>query len=170
MERLSAQDVIRLLELSPHPREGGFFRETYRSDESLPAAALPARYAGPRCFGTSIYYLLTDSTFSEMHRLEGDEVFHFHAGDPVEMLHLFPDGSGRVFVLGPDLAAGQRPQVTVPRGVWQGARVAPGGGWSLMGTTVAPGFEYADYRTAPREELCARWPAFAEGIRRLTHG
>ncbi|HEY7676597.1 MAG TPA: cupin domain-containing protein, partial [Candidatus Methylomirabilis sp.] len=142
---MTADALKTLLGLRPHPAEGGFFVETYRAGEGVPAEALPARYGGARAFSTAIYYLLTPDTFSAMHRLASDEVFHFYLGDPVEMLHLFPDGSGRAVTLGPDLLAGMRPQVVVPRGVWQGSRLAPGGRLALLGTTVAPGFDLADY-------------------------
>src|SRR3972149_1810437 len=98
---ITAEEVKALLRLTPHPAEGGYFTETYRSEERVAEGALPARYAGARAFGTAIYYLLTPDTVSAMHRLASDEVFHFYLGDPVEMLHLFPDGSGRVVTLGP---------------------------------------------------------------------
>jgi predicted cupin superfamily sugar epimerase len=100
--------------------------------------------------------------------LQSDEVFHFYAGDAVEMLQLLPDGSGRVVRLGMNLAAGERPQVVVPRGVWQGSRLAPGGRWALLGCTVSPGFEFEDYASAGRAELAAKWPEFAAMIGTLT--
>lgn len=165
---LTAEEVIRLLGLHPHPREGGFFAETYRAGERLDPGALPARYDGPRCLGTAIYYLLTPATCSTLHRLASDEIFHFYLGDPVEMLQLAPDGSGCRLILGADLAAGQRPQVVVPRGVWQGARLVAGGAWALLGTTVAPGFEYRDYEDGDRAALVAAYPDFAGLIRALT--
>jgi predicted cupin superfamily sugar epimerase len=164
----NAEELITLLGLQPHPREGGYFRETYRSAEVLPAASLPARYGADRSAGTAIYYLLTPTTFSALHRLASDEVFHFYLGGPVRMLHLYPDGQGREVLLGPDLARGQRPQVVVPRGVWQGSLLEPGGDFALLGCTVAPGFDYADYETGERADLLARYPAFADLIRRLT--
>ena len=102
-------------------------------------------YGGPRRAGTAIYYLLEPGTFSEMHKLKSDELFHFYAGDPVEQIQLFGSGAGERILLGSDLAAGQRPQVVVRRGVWQGARLVEGGAWALLGCTVTPGFEYADY-------------------------
>lgn len=165
-------EVIRLLRLAPHPEEGGFFREVYRAAEGLPAAALPERYGGGRAFSTSIYYLLTPETFSAMHRVATDEVFHFYLGDPVEQLRLFPDGRGEVVLLGPELAAGQQLQSVVPRGVWQGARILPGGGvgFALLGATVAPGFDYADYEGGRREELVAAYPDHAGRIAALTGG
>jgi hypothetical protein len=165
---MTADDVIAVLGLQPHPVEGGFFRETYRSADRFPPAALPTRYGGPRSAGTAIYYLLNPSTFSALHRLPTDEVFHFYLGDPVEMLWLAPDGSGRTVVLGPNLGTGHRPQVVVPRDTWQGACLMPGGAWALLGTTMAPGFDYADYETGGREELCRQYPAWADRINRLT--
>jgi predicted cupin superfamily sugar epimerase len=164
----SADELIAFLRLQPHPREGGHFRETYRSADVLPHAALPAHYGAPRCAGTAIYYLLTPGTCSALHRLGSDEIFHFYLGGPVRMLQLFPDGQGREVILGPDLFAGQSPQVVVPRGVWQGSVLEPGAEFALLGCTVAPGFEYADYEHANRAELLAHYPAFAELIKRLT--
>lgn len=164
----TAEELIRLLQLQPHPREGGFFRETYRAAETIAPGALPQRYGGGRSHSTAIYYLLTSTTFSALHRLASDEVFHFYAGDPVRMLQLLPDGTGRTIELGPDVARGQEPQVAVPRGVWQGSLLEPGGAYALLGCTVAPGFDYADYESGRRDELLATYPAFAELIRRLT--
>lgn len=100
------EEIKRLLGLRPLPVEGGYYAESYRSPESLPSDYLPARYGGPRSFGTAIYYLLTPDTFSELHRLQTDEVFHFYLGDPVEMLQLSEDGSGRRLHLGQDVLHG----------------------------------------------------------------
>jgi predicted cupin superfamily sugar epimerase len=107
-----------------------------------------------------------------MHRLPGDEVYHFYGGDPLETLLLFPDGSGRVVPVGGDLVAGQVPQLVIPGGVWQGSvRVDGRFGWSLIGATMAPGFRYEDYERGGRAELTASWPAFAEAITaRTPHG
>jgi predicted cupin superfamily sugar epimerase len=165
---LTAAEVMALLDLRPLPVEGGYYRETYRSAVTLPAAALPPRYGGGRCAGTAIYYLLTPDTFSALHRLPADEVFHFYLGDPVEMLQLSPDGGGRVVTLGHDLCAGQSPQVVVPAGAWQGSRLADGGRFALLGTTMAPGFDFADYEPGDRAALLTQYPAFAGLIRRLT--
>jgi len=165
---LTANQLITLLNLQPHPKEGGFFRETYRSGETIDSAGLPARYGAPRANGTSIYYLLTAGTMSPLHRLASDEVFHFYLGDPVRMLQLTPDGGGQTIVLGPDLIAGQQVQVTVPRSVWQGSILEPGGRFALLGCTVAPGFDYADYEGAKRRVLLERYPKFADLITKLT--
>ena len=161
---LSAEEIIKRLNLVKH-QEGGYFGETYRSTEQV---VDPRR--GPRAYSTAIYYLLTPGTFSEMHRLTVDEIFHFYLGDPVEMLHLYPDGSGKCLLLGNDLSSGMRPQITVRSGVWQGARLLPGGthGFALMGTTVAPGFEYSDYQSGSKAELTRQYPPFHELITALT--
>jgi len=151
---LNADEIIRRLALKPLPREGGYFRETHRSASSPTS--------------TAIYYLLTVDTFSAMHRLPGDEVYHFYQGDPVELLRLDPDGTGEIVRLGSDLTAGQRPQCVVPGGCWQGSRVTPGGTFALMGTTMAPGFDPADYRHGDRDDLTARYPTFAGMIDALT--
>jgi uncharacterized protein len=164
---VTADEIRRLLDLAPHP-EGGFYRETWRAAEALPAAALPARYGGGRAAGTAIYYLLTPGTFSTLHRLRSDEVFHCYAGDPVELLLLAPGGAGEVVTLGSDLGAGHRPQQLVPAGVWQGARLRAGGAWALLGCTVAPGFDFADYEAGGRADLQRGWPAFAALIGALT--
>ena len=168
---MTAEDVKKLLGLAPHPREGGWYVRTYEAKELVAAEAFEdARYAGARRTGTAIYYLLEPGTFSEMHRLRSDEVFHFYAGDAVEMLQLAEGGIGRRVMIGNDLARGQRPQVVVERGVWQGARMAGEGRWALLGCTVSPGFEFEDYESAKREQLLAGWPEFEEEITSLTRG
>src|SRR5262245_13016451 len=163
---LTAQQVIDLLQLEPLPLEGGFFRQTYKSPEMLHPEALPERYSQPMVFGTAIYALLTHADFSAMHRLDTDEIYHFYYGDPLEILLLHPDGSGEVFLLGNDLSAGQQPQKMVARNVWQGTRLTPRGqyGFALIGTTMAPGFEWAGFRLGEREALLAQYPTFAEMI------
>lgn len=163
---MEAQEIISALGLRPHP-EGGYFAESYRADEELDSRALGERYTGARTVSTAIYYLLAPDTFSEMHRLQSDEVFHHYMGDPVEMLRLWPDGAADVVVLGTDLAAGMRPQVVVPRGVWQGSRLVPGGEYALLGCTVAPGFDYSDYESGRRNELSKGYPFFKGMIEAL---
>src|SRR5262249_23218313 len=155
-------ELIALLDLRPLPHEGGYYRETYRSGDRLAAAALPARYGRDKAVSTAIYYLLTPDTYSALHRLPTDEVYHFYLGDPGRMLQLFPDGSGRAITLGPDLRAGQQPQAVVPGGVWQGSSLVPGGSFALLGTTMAPGFDFADFEAGERAGLLAAYQAFAE--------
>jgi uncharacterized protein len=159
---MTAEEIRKLLHLEPHPIEGGWYRRTYTSDVSV------ALLRGVRPYGTAIYYLLEDDAFSEMHVLASDEIFHFYYGNPVEMLQLLPDGGSAVYTLGPDLAAGHHVQLVVPAGVWQGTRLIDGGRVALLSCTVTPGFDFADYRNAPAQELTARWPREAERIHKLT--
>ncbi|KPK86392.1 MAG: hypothetical protein AMJ81_01380 [Phycisphaerae bacterium SM23_33] len=165
---MTAEEIRSCLGLKPLDREGGYFRETYRCEEGVAAQALPERYGGPRCFGTAIYYLLTPQSCSRLHRLKSDEVFHFLLGDPVTMLQLHHDRSSRTLTLGQDIAAGQRLQVVVSRGVWQGCFLNEPGRFALMGVTVAPGFDYADYEDGDRDALVGDYPDRRELIVRLT--
>jgi predicted cupin superfamily sugar epimerase len=159
---MNSDEIKKLLKLEAHPIEGGYFRRTYTSTGTVESAR------GVRAQGTAIYYLLETGAFSELHVLESDEIFHFYLGDPVEMLHLYPDGGSAVFTLGHDLEAGQQVQILVPAGVWQGARLAGDGKVALLGCTVTPGFNYADYRNARYADLASKWPDQAERIRALT--
>ena len=165
---MNAEKLKSLLNLVPLTVEGGYFVETYRSAESVAPECLAERYKGPRAMGTCIYYLLEPGTFSEIHRLASDEVFHVDLGDPVEMLQLRPNGEAKRLVIGTDIESGMTPQLIVPRGVWQGTRLAEGGAFALLGCTVSPGFEYADYESGSRAHLSERYPDFREMIHALT--
>jgi len=162
------EEIVRLLGLEPLPQEGGLYAETYRSGRLLPAGASGPAQTAPRACSTAIYYLVTPDGFSAMHRVASTEIFHFYLGDPVQMLQLRPDGSGATLVIGTGLAAGQRPQVVAPRGVWQGTRLLPGGRFALLGCTVAPGFDFADYEHGDRRALTAAYPGWAGEIAELT--
>jgi uncharacterized protein len=165
--KLTAERIRELLQLRPHPIEGGYFAETYRSEMKIAQSVLGPAYSGERLIGTAIFYLLTPGTFSAMHKLPGDELFHFYLGDPVEMLQLKPDGTSELILLGQDIAAGMRLQHNVPGGVWQGSRLVAGGEFALLGTTMSPGFDYADYVTGERGSLIAAYPQHAERIAAL---
>lgn len=162
-----AAEIIARLGLLAHTAEGGYFRETYRSPVRLKAEAELAGFAGPRSLATAICYLLTPETFSLMHRLKADEVWHFYLGDPVEMLILGEQGSA-VVTLGSGLLEGMRVQAVVPAGSWQGCRLKPGGRFALMGTTMAPGFEIEDFEVGSRGALTGAYPRFSEEIEALT--
>ena len=165
---MTADDVKQLLQLEPLRVEGGFFRETYRSRWHVSEEYLPEGTHGSRSIATAIYYLITRESFSPLHRLPGSEIFHFYLGDPVEMLQLHPNGEFETVTLGLKLRAGQQPQMVVRGGVWQGCQLAPRGKWALMGTTMSPGFDYADYENAIPDELIEQYPEAAELIRRFT--
>ncbi len=158
-----AADIIRLLGLRPLPVEGGYYAETYRAPGPPGSDGTPGRAQA-----TAIYYLLTPDTFSEMHRLAADEIYHFYLGDPVELLLLPPDGSGATVTLGPDLGSGMRVQQVVRAGTWQGSRLVAGGSWALLGTTMAPGFDLEDYESGHADALAAAYPAHAATIGSLT--
>ena len=165
----TVEELIHLLHLKPLPLEGGWYRETHRSSLQLPANVLEPRYRAARSASTAIYYLLTPDTFSALHRLPTDEVFHFYLGDPVEMLQLgpTPEDGGSLLTLGSDILAGQQVQTVVPAGVWQGSILRAGGSFALMGTSMTPGFDFADYEAADRDALLAKFPEFKERIRIL---
>jgi uncharacterized protein len=160
----SASEVIEQLGLKPHP-EGGFYAETFRS-EPLPFE-LPGR--GPRSASTAIYFLLRREDFSALHVVSSDEAWHHYYGDPLELHCLDVAGRHRRIVLGHDLARGERPQHVVARDHLQAARVVDGPhGFALCGCTVAPGFDFADFRMPTRRELRERWPEHADLITALT--
>lgn len=164
----SAADLIALFHLEALRHEGGFFRRTYTSAASSTQG---------RSSGTAIYFLITPADFSALHTLVSDELWHFYAGDPVEHLMLdpgsdlgAPDAGVRTH-LGIDFLNGQLPQLTVPGGVWQGARLAAGPrshGWALLGCTLSPGWEEREFTLGDRDALIARFPTWADDIRVLT--
>ena len=160
----AAEALIRALGLRPLPREGGWFVETFRSREVVPTAS------GERSQSTAILYLVAEGFPSTLHRLRFDEVWHWHLGDPVEWIAVPEDGAPRRAVLGPDLEEGMQVQAVAPAGAWQGARVRPGGAWALLGTTMAPGFDPADFEGATAAgvaSLAAAHPAHADFLRAL---
>lgn len=146
---LDADRVIELLGLEPLPEEGGMWSQTWRTEQ-----------------GSAIFYLLRRGTVSALHRLDGDEIYHFYAGDPASMLLLHPSGRIEQPILGTDLEQGHRPQLVVPAGVWQGSETT--GDWTLLGTTMAPPFRWEGFELGDRYRLLAAYPEAAERIHRLT--
>src|ERR1700757_4054216 len=170
MNNITSKDArywIEKLQLAPHP-EGGYFRQTYRSDVVIAREALPAGFSGARAVSTAIYFLLEGKDFSAFHRLRSDEVWHFYAGSPLVVHVIEPAGSYSSILLGSDPDAGQTFQAVVRAGCWFASHVADWKSWALVGCTVAPGFEFADFEMAKREELSAQYPQHREMIRRLT--
>lgn len=163
----AAAQWIKHLRLQPHP-EGGWYRETYRAAEAIAHAALPRRYRGPRAHSTAVYFLLAGGEFSTFHRLHSDEVWHFYHGQPFLVVDLAPDGTLTEHRLGAHPQRGELPQIVVPRGHWFAARIPSGRGCTLLGCTVAPGFDFADFEMADRKKLCARFPRHKSLITELT--
>ena len=163
----NAKYWIEKLRLEPHP-EGGYFRQTYRSEVLITREALPTGFAGSRAASTAIYFLLEGKTFSAFHRLRSDEVWHFYAGAALIVHVISPTGEYSSIVLGNDPEAGEVLQATVPAGCWFASHVADGESLAVVGCTVAPGFEFEDLAMGKREELVARYPQRRELIERLT--
>ncbi len=174
-QKMTAARLIDMLDLTPLPWEGGYYRETWRSGITIPAHSLGAAYSGPRSASTAIFYLLTPDTVSRMHRLPSPETFHFYMGDPVEMLLLYAQASETV-IFGQDIMSGQKLQFTVPGMTWMGARLMPVGpasdvsrdGYALMGTTVSPGFDFDDLEMGVGDTLADAYPDHASLIRALS--
>ncbi len=166
----TVEELIEHLELGPLPIEGGLYRQTYVASDEIDAEALPSRYSHAKSLCSAIYYLLTDEadSFSALHRLPTDEIWHFYLGDPVEMLLLHPEGRSERVILGQDLISGHHVQFVAPAGSWMGARVMEGGRFALMGTTMAPGYDDQDYEGGDAAELERQYPDRAELIRQLS--
>ena len=149
--------------MQPHP-ERGWFAETYRSTHRVPGATGQERAAS-----TAIYFLLSrEAPTSYLHRLAHDELFHLYEGGPLDILMLAPGGEARVARLGLDLAAGERPQIAIPAGTWFGTELAPGAPYCLVGCTVAPGFDFADFELSSGSRLLADYPSEAARIQRMS--
>ena len=155
---LTPEEITELLHLAPLAQEGGMFRRTWESREQFRGHAM----------GSAIYFLLTANSFSHLHRLPSDEVYHFYLGDPVELTLLGPGGEVKQVILGSDLRAGQVPQAVVPAGWWQGSRLLSGGQYALLGTTMSPGYEDADYEHGDAAALKEQYPQAEDLILRLT--
>jgi len=161
--RLDARYWIDHLKLSPHP-EGGYFRATYKADLTIPHSALPSPFGGNRAASTAIYFLLEGKDFSAFHRIAADEVWHFYAGNGLVVYVIDAEGNASELHLGSDAGF----QAVVKAGCWFGSRLKHGGGFALVGCTVAPGFAFADFELAKRSELSAAYPQHKQLIKELT--
>jgi predicted cupin superfamily sugar epimerase len=149
----------------PIPQEGGYYFSTYHSDLTVRGAE-PGTL--PRLAGSAIYFLMGPGDFSALHRLKEDEIYHYYTGSPIELLQLFPDGTGSVTICGPEFWNGQQPQVVIKKGTWQGSHPLDVRSFSLLGTTMTPGFTPVDFALGKREDLLKAYPKFADKIKELT--
>ncbi len=161
---MTKEEIIKALDMVPHP-EGGFYKETYRSQGEIPQSALEG-YPGSRNICTAIYFLLTSENHSAFHRVRQDELWHFHQGASIELHQISPEGSYEKIRIGNDLKRGDHPQHTVPGGYWFAANVDAGGDHSLVSCTVAPGFDFLDFELAD-DSLAERYPQHATFIRQF---
>jgi predicted cupin superfamily sugar epimerase len=160
--------IITALKLQPLPGEGGYFKETYRSNIAVPLPLKGDAQPAMRQLATAIYYLITPKEFSALHKLKSDEIFHFYAGDPVEMIQVSETGEVKTIILGRNILKGQQVRAIVPAGTWQASRLIKGGRYALLGTTVFPAFEFDDFTLAKRNEMYAQFPHLTRLIKKLT--
>lgn len=165
--RPTAEELIKHLKLARHP-EGGWYKETYRSTETIPREALPDRFGGQRSFCTAIYFLLERGDISALHRIKSDEQWYFHAGASLTIHVLTPDGEHQELNLGSNVTADESFQVVVPAGCWFGAEVSGNGSYALVGCAVAPGFDFNDFEMGSRNTLLKQFPSHANIIQRMT--
>ncbi|MDQ3051097.1 MAG: cupin domain-containing protein [Bacteroidota bacterium] len=162
---MEAEKYIAMLELQPHP-EGGWYREVYRSADQHQVVGID--FPSGRNFCTSIYFMITQGNFSAFHRIKSDETWHFYAGDPLEVIELDAAGNIKKILIGSDPGSGNFFQYTVPAGTWFASRVSNSGEFSLVGCTVAPGFDFRDFEIADRKLLLEEFPVHSEIIKQLT--
>lgn len=161
MSNVTVDELVKLYDLQPHP-EGGYFKETYRSAQTMDTEG------GTRNHSTAIYFLIPEGKKSHLHRIKSDELWHFYLGDPMTLVQISPEGAVEQITLGADVKNGQRVQHTVPAGYWFGAYPNPGSRYSFFGCTVAPGFDFQDFEMGNREKLLQEFPNAKEVIERLT--
>ena len=164
---LKLEALIAKLELLPHP-EGGWYKESYRSSEFISKEGLPERFSSARNYATGIYFLLAGKNFSAFHRIKSDEIWHFYAGCTLNVYVINLDGSLDIIKVGSDLDKGEVFQAVVKAGFWFASRCAEEDNYSLVGCTVSPGFDFADFEMAKREELIQQYQEHQEIIRELT--
>ncbi|MBI1341295.1 MAG: hypothetical protein GC171_00015 [Terrimonas sp.] len=159
--------LIKKYRLQPHP-EGGFYQQSYQSPAYIKQACLPGSFQGDRRISTAIYFLLQEGDYSAFHRIKSDEIWHFYAGDTLQIHIISENGDYQLRLLGGQPEKGEDFQVMVAAGSWFAAECAPGTDFSFVGCTVAPGFDFADFELGEREQLCRIFPSVQELIRRLT--
>ena len=163
---LTVNKLVEHFQMLPHP-EGGFYKETYRSEELIPHNALPQRFVGDRSFSTAIYFLLEKGNFSGFHKIQSDECWHFYTGQTLLIYVLHNDGMLQTIPLGNDIVNGEVFQAVVPAGCWFASEPARESSFSFVGCTVAPGFNFTDFELAKATELAIAFPQYADLIKRL---
>lgn len=157
---------VKKMSLLPHP-EGGYYKESYRCEESVGKNCVPERFPDKRNWSTAIYYLLESGDFSAFHRIKSDEIWHFYDGDPLAIYIINIDGNIEVKKLGISESHDILPQIVVPANSWFAA--LPLGSYTLAGCTVSPGFDFSDFEMAKKEILLNKYPDHSETIKKLTH-
>ena len=163
------EKIIQELDLQPHP-EGGYFKETYRSEGEISNNNLPTQYKGKRNYSTCIYFMLTSDTFSAFHKINQDEIWHFYDGSPIRLYIITEKGAYSEHVIGRNFSNGEVPQLIVPGNSWFAAKIINENDYSLVGCTVAPGFDFSDFILPERSVLVAQFPQHESIISELTHG
>jgi len=170
--KYNAEYFVQKLEMNPHP-EGGWYKETYRSEEKVHLPGLPERFSGERSFCTGIYFLLQYPQFSAFHRIKSDEMWHFYAGSPLNVFVIDSNGGFEVIKLGNDIEQGERFQAVVKAGNWFASQpvgvndnLMAGETFSLVGCTVSPGFDFSDFEMAKADELIKEFPQYEEWIKK----
>lgn len=161
------EKIVRKLDMNPHP-EGGFYKETYRSEGVIPQHVLDKKYSGERNYCTAIYFLLTSDNFSAFHKINQDEIWHYYQGASLFVHVIDLEGEYHRYSLGMNLEAGELPQLVVPAGCWFASSVRKENSYSLVGCTVSPGFDFDDFELAERKDLIRQFPKHKDIVTQLT--
>ena len=164
----SIDEIIQTLGLMRHP-EGGYFKESYRSNGKIDEGSLGPAYNGKRNYSTCIYFLIGSEDFSAFHRIKQDEIWHFYDGSPIRLHMISDNGVHTQHIIGRDFSNNETPQFIVPGGYWFAAEVIQEDNFSLVGCTVSPGFDFEDFELKSREELVDMFPEHIKIITKLTH-
>lgn len=167
MKTKKIETIVERLKMDPHP-EGGFYKETYRSNQVIPEDVLGPSFQGNRNYCTAIYFLLTSDNFSAFHRIQQDEIWHFYEGSSLYVHVIHPNGIYQRHVVGINFDQGELPQLVVPAGAWFASSVKEPNQYSLVGCTVAPGFDFKDFELAERSTLVKQFPEHEKVIKQLT--
>ncbi len=167
MQKITSDELISHFKMEKHP-EGGYYKESFKSNGTLPQSALPSQIKGDRLWSSAIYFLLCNQEKSKLHKIAFDEVWHFYLGDPIVVVEIEPDGNVKETILGPDFIAGQKLQHVVPGGRWFGSYLPEGSQFAFVGCTVAPGFDFRDFEMGDKHTLLELYPDAKQIIEKLT--